>query len=94
MRELEIKARTKIHYKHDIDLVCENCGNPARVISIYGEHDEFYCADCYIEQILKPVDIECGEKTDFSEVIVGESYCVESLRDSEMLARRRARLCV
>ena len=57
---------------------CEKCGHPAEVMSIYGEHEECYCASCYVREHLPKITVTFGKKADFNGACVGSSYVIGS----------------
>jgi len=64
---------------------CDECGRPAEVLGVYGEHEECYCASCYVRHNLPRTTITFGKRADFDGAYVGESYYITSYNVPEEL---------
>lgn len=58
---------------------CECCGARAEVMSVYGEHEELYCASCFVKKTLPKMNVLfTKDDVDFDGAVVGQSYHIES----------------
>lgn len=65
-------------------LNCEECGQRAEVLSMYGHYERHLCASCFVRAELPKVQITMtAGNADFDEAWIGSSYCITGFEYDE-----------